>query len=675
MRRRLPLLWLLLVGPGLYQLVLLGAAVFRRWLYPYDLEWMEGGMLAHALRVAEGQPLYAAPSVDFVPYLYTPLYPALLALLGKVTGLSYALGRAISILSMLAVCATLAFAVVREGRDKVIGAVGAACAIGFFAATYPWVEGWYDLVRGDTLFLAMGVVGLALLRAWAGRPAAGWGGFWHPRTMIAGAILALSFFCKQTGILFVMTGAIALAAMNWRAVPGYLLAAGAIGGGGSAILDARSGGWFWIYVFEYHQQHDTNPDRFWRSFGYILWKFPAMTCVVGFALAAVLVTAIWRRKLPRGAGGLLYFSWLFLAGIFIGAIGWATQWAHFNAYIPAMTFGAAAAGAAVVAVAGCLEAILGAPWRHAAALVAALLGVQLVQARWSPKKLVPAAQDRAAGDRLIAALREIDGDVFAPFHPWYPRLAGKPTHTHRMGILDVSYVPPPKAKKKKLPAAARRVEGLAESFEQKRWAAVLLDDKAQLHELPGLTEHYRLERNLAREEMPRVVSGAPTTPRAIWRPKGADAPPPPGTRVLFDFEGARLDGWSRTGTAWGAGPVTRTLPNQGQVGGYRGRFFLDSFHGGDAARGALVSPAVTLAGRKIVVRVGGGLDAERLRVELRLADGKVARSATGANSEVMRAVEWDVSDLVGQTVTFALVDDSGGSWGHLTVDEIWEVAQ
>jgi hypothetical protein len=674
-RGRLPLLWLLLAVPGAFQLALLVVTVVQRFGYPYDLEWMEGGMLVHALRVAEGQPLYAPPSVDFVPYLYTPIYPTVLAGLGAITGLSYQLGRAVSVLSMLAVCATLAVAIVRESREKIVGAVGAACAIGFFAATYPWVEGWYDLVRGDTLFLAMGVAGLALLRAWARRPSSpALFGFWHPRTMIVAAILALSFFCKQTGVLLVVAGGAALLVMNWRALPGYVLTAGAIGGGGSAILDYRSGGWFWIYVFEYHQQHDTNADRFWRSFGYILWKFPAMTCVVVFALVAVAVTTIWRRRLPRGAGGLLYWAALFAIGTLIGAVGWATQWAHFNAYIPAMTFGAAAAGAAVVAIAGCLEAILGAPWRHGAALVAALLGVQLVMARWSPARWVPAPQDRAAGDRLIGALAAVDGDVFMPFHPWYPHLAGKPAHTHRMGILDVTYAPPPKAGKKKLPPQARRVAGLTESFAERRWAAIVLDDKAQLYELPGLNEHYRLDRNLARAEMPRVVTGAPTTPRTVWVPK-RDDPPPPGVRVLFDFEGGRLDGWQRTGTAWGGGAVMRGVPSQGQVGGYRGRYFVDSMHGGDAARGTLVSPPVTLQGARILLRVGGGLDEARLRVELRLADGKVARATTGFNSEVMRTVTWDVAELRGQTVTFALVDDSNGPWGHLTVDEIWEVAQ
>src|SRR5688572_21865114 len=95
-RRTLSLLWLIAAAPGLYQVALLAVTVARRLLFPYDLEWMEGGMLNHALRLAEGQPIYAPPSIDFVPYLYTPLYPALLAWLGKVFGLTYQLGRAVS---------------------------------------------------------------------------------------------------------------------------------------------------------------------------------------------------------------------------------------------------------------------------------------------------------------------------------------------------------------------------------------------------------------------------------------------------------------------------------------------------------------------------------------------------------------------------------------------------
>ena len=80
--------WFVFAAAGLYQVGLLVYAIAGRVSYPYDLEWMEGGMLHHALRIQEGHSLYAPPSIDFIPYLYTPLYPTLLALFGNAFGLT-----------------------------------------------------------------------------------------------------------------------------------------------------------------------------------------------------------------------------------------------------------------------------------------------------------------------------------------------------------------------------------------------------------------------------------------------------------------------------------------------------------------------------------------------------------------------------------------------------------
>ena len=55
--------------------------------YPYDLEWMEGGMLVHGHRVLNGEGLYVPPSLDFIPYIYPPLYSWVLAAFGAVFGL------------------------------------------------------------------------------------------------------------------------------------------------------------------------------------------------------------------------------------------------------------------------------------------------------------------------------------------------------------------------------------------------------------------------------------------------------------------------------------------------------------------------------------------------------------------------------------------------------------
>ena len=84
--------------------------------YPLDLEWMESGMMCHALRLFLGQGIYVPPSVDFIPHLYTPLYPALLALIGKLTGdVSYLAARLVSLGSFLGAVVLGGLWVKREG--------------------------------------------------------------------------------------------------------------------------------------------------------------------------------------------------------------------------------------------------------------------------------------------------------------------------------------------------------------------------------------------------------------------------------------------------------------------------------------------------------------------------------------------------------------------------------
>ena len=71
-RRRL--LQAALVAGALWYLGAYLVVALARINYPYDLEWMEGGTLEHVARVLGGQPLYVAPSLEFTPYIYAPLY-------------------------------------------------------------------------------------------------------------------------------------------------------------------------------------------------------------------------------------------------------------------------------------------------------------------------------------------------------------------------------------------------------------------------------------------------------------------------------------------------------------------------------------------------------------------------------------------------------------------------
>ncbi|HTR55744.1 MAG TPA: hypothetical protein VMJ10_33940 [Kofleriaceae bacterium] len=662
--------WIALAAPGIYQLVLLAIAVAGRIAYPYDLEWMEGGLLHHAQRLASGHGIYNPPSIEFIPYLYTPLYPALLALLGKVFGLTYTLGRAISVASLVGIAAVAAASIAAPRYRHLSRAsawAGVALALGLFAAIYPYVEGWYDLVRADTLYVFLVTAGLAAALAW-NREGHGWRG--EMRAAAAATILALAFFTKQTAILYVVLGGAIICVVNWRRIATYVGVSAAIGVGGTALGNNATDGWFWIYVSKIHRAHDFNMDRFWRSFPYILWHFPAMSIVVAVTLVVVAYTWIrrpapgHRRELPRQVQPFLLWTAAFAVSTLVGAIGWGTEFAHFNAYIPAFLHGGLAAGAAIPALATCVGMIWGARPRpqlvaHGVAGAAAIaLGVTLVHARWQPQQFIPNARDVAAGDKLVERLRSIDGDVWMPSHPWYLVLAGKTPHVHRMGVKDVTT------------RQTRTVAGMDEALREHRFSAIVLDDRDLNLEVPRIAQEYRPELELPDDERPHLYSGALVVPTAIWVP-AVPATPPAGAHVVADFESPSWGGWVKQGAAFGDGPTSEALPGQDLVIGATGRRFATSMHGGDAATGRVTSPAFTLDGARLTLHLGGGTDATKLRAEL-WVDGALVRTAgvPAPGGDTLREVRWDLGDdLRGKQATLVLVDDS--PTGHLDCDDVW----
>lgn len=618
-------------------------------------------MLHHALRIGLGEGIYVPPSVDFIPYLYTPLYPTLLALFGVPFGISYALGRVISIIGLVGI-AGAAIASFASGRQRHLGtsAAGVVLALGLFAAYYPYVEGWYDLVRADTFFLFMVTAGIAGLSQWATSDE---GIVGHGKVAAGAALMALAFFCKQTGIFYVGFGGLIVLVVNWRRVPIYVAMAGALGLGGCFLLNHSSNGWFWTYVSEIHRAHDFNMDRFYQSFRNILWHFPAPTVVIAATLVLVGYTARRTGGVPGPARPFVLWSCAFALSTVVGAIGWGTEFAHFNAYIPAFLHGALAAGAAVPAVVACVR-LLGRERRHTeavatmCALAAALpLAITCLVERWQPARFIPTAGDVAAGGRLIERLRKIEGDVWMPSHPWYLHLADKAPHVHRMGIKDVTT------------RQTRTIIGLDDKLRTHGFSAIVLDNRDLQSELPALRQYYRPALMLPSDERPRVYTGASVVPESIWIP-AIPATPPDNARVVFDFEAERwTGGWLRSGPAWGDGPVTESLTGQDLVLGATGQRFATSMNGGDAATGRVTSPMFALDGARLTLRLGGGIDGTKLRVEL-WVDGALARTAAVPTpGDSLRTVAIELGDLHGKLAKLVLVDDS--TTAHLNVDDVW----
>jgi hypothetical protein len=515
--------------------VVLARVFLSRLAYPLDLEWMEGGMLTHALRLGRGQPLYAEPTVDFVSFLYTPLYPALLCVLSKAFGLSYALGRAVSILAFSGALVFLVAAVRGVARQyeseelramaTTAGLLGAA-AVGL---AFPFCGAFYDLVRCDSLWLFF--VSAGLYACSPGRSTT--------RVVLGALLLVLGFFTKQTAAPF-MVAAAASVAMASGIKRGLVFSAVAFGSTATAILVGQylTDGWLWIYVYRLHQGHGVFRERIWPETPLVLVDYGSVLLV---PIAACLLFAAFRRRLSRR---LFHWASMAATGLATAAVGSATQGAYDNAYIPAVYFGALLSAACVVelpALAAELRASTdGALWcvggrraaRPGSLRVLGLLGLGLLSVhamvRWlDPSPHVPNQEDRAQARRLRAYLTAQGPQIFVPAHPFYSVLAGGRGHLHVQGLNDVYFWP------RAITSDPDRDEAIKDrfrtsvtsSFESRRWRMVITDDCGTAR-LFGLSRYYRPVEDLAPGgRAPRSLTGYPCAPRHVWVPRGEGVVP------------------------------------------------------------------------------------------------------------------------------------------------------
>jgi len=503
---------------------LLAYTVGRRVAFPYDLEWMEGGMLTHSLRLLEGKPIYAPPSVDFVPYLYTPFYPALVAALAKVVGLGYLLGRAVSVVSFVAALVLGYVFARREGGSRATAFIAMALPAAAFVPTGAWV----DLARPDSLFLGLTATGL-LLGWWKRRS--------HAGVAVAAALLVAAFFTKQTASPFMIALGLALLIASPRRALTYGATLALLGLPLLWICDRASDGWFWTYISKLHRQH----DFYW---GRALLGSPVRLLLLIGPAALLVPWALARRRSP----GLVYATLIALAGAAAACVGFGTQWAFTNAFLPGIYFPSIAIGIAAGRLATADPgprrpgelARDGAPPKKRPAAVYLILIATLFMAPggllpraarflphdwaiwrdaptgYDPRPFIPTAEDRRRGDALLAKLRATPGEVLIPFHPFYGFLAGKRTWLHRMGVLDVTRagMGPPK--------------GLVEAIAERRFAMVMMDYKidGNWFQWPGLEGAYRRAETV---DGPRCVSGADTAPRYVLLPRIPTPPPPAPT--------------------------------------------------------------------------------------------------------------------------------------------------
>src|SRR5207248_8040096 len=71
------------------------------------------------------------------------------------------------------------------------------------------------------------------------------------------------------------------------------------------------------------------------------------------------------------------------------------------------------------------------------AAVAVLCVAQFGQLTYNPADQIQHQRNQAAGAAMIAGLRDLNGSVFLPGHPWYLHEVGKPMSAQSAAVKDV----------------------------------------------------------------------------------------------------------------------------------------------------------------------------------------------------------------------------------------------
>ena len=448
--------YLVTIAPFFF-IALFGYITLSRIAYPYELEWMESGSLVQAARVLAGEPLYAEPSIQYVPFIYTSLYLYISALFIKLFGFGFFAMRVVSLLASIG-SACVIYLMVKSKTRKTLPAI---LSVGIFAAAFPFSGGWFDIARVDSLFLF-----LLLLAGWL---------IYQNRDgtlFMAGVCLALAYFTKQTALaaILILTGFCLVTNLKRATLiltPLLILLVTGI-----FIENYQTQGWYKYYTIDLLQTHRVETNYLYHLLVEFLYKdlFSHLPMLV-LIIPAGMLLFYWRQKSSKSWAALRDYTIEVLACSLI-ILSWGSRMNagnYLNVLMPAF------AGIAILFALAVNEMLVFSAShekRGWLALVYALILIQFGLLVYNPSGHIPTAQDKTAGDRLVQSLASYEGEVFIPFHTAYALFAGKTPYAHKVALDEIfgNFGTG-------VPEYARKLDAdFNQAFQQQRFDAIVLDE-------------------------------------------------------------------------------------------------------------------------------------------------------------------------------------------------------
>lgn len=389
---------------------------FYRLQYPFDLEWIEGGMVDQVQRLVNGESIYVKPGINFVPFLYPPLYFYLSAAASMLLGGGLLPLRLVSFGASLISFIAILLIVRNETKNSWV----ALLSVGLFAATFRVTGAWLDIARVDSLFLALWLLFIYFARS----------GESLRSSLLAGIFAALAILTKQTALVLCLPVLVYLFWWNKKHALVTLAVAALIVGTTTLILEYTSAGWYAYYVFRLLSQQTE-----WRPWLFVsFWKDDLLAHL---PLALLFVIFFFIGKPKHDQSTLLWWASVLagaLAGTFITRI---KVGGYDNVLLPTYAILSILFGLGLEEALKTIQ-LLNTDYKDRLEILIHVICLsQLVILFYNPFAQIPTTADLDNGYKLVELISKVDGDVFIPDHGHLSILAGKQPYAHHSAIWDI----------------------------------------------------------------------------------------------------------------------------------------------------------------------------------------------------------------------------------------------
>ena len=388
--------------------------------YPYELEWMEGGVLQQVLQLLHGKPLYGQPSLVFVSALYMPLYYYVAAGFAKVVGVNFFALRLVSWLASLLTHGLVFLIVSKQARSTWAGVLG----VFFYTYMFQHTAFWFDVARVDclwTFFLAFATYVLLRCRDNPSRSS----------IFLLAVLSVLAFFTKQATLFLLPFVVVAMVCWcGWRQLMDLLVLCVLLAVPGFVFLHYVVGEDWYFYTMQMAGTHGVTAFGAKRFFEIVLHAIPAMLCAS--AIFLVFVQGSSRERC----------GWFALVAgfVFVSLLSRAYAGAFFNVLMPLYFCVACVSAIGFSLLVERAVQVHDKPATYMmllAVVLTGLLAADFYRSAYRPERQLPTANGRSNTEWLIAKIAAVQGPVCVTSHGYLAWLAGKDFCAHNTQVSDL----------------------------------------------------------------------------------------------------------------------------------------------------------------------------------------------------------------------------------------------